>query len=90
MGVLISVQSELLQPSTEQPKSADRIIAKRNSSVSPASTQECVLAVQMAHWTGMEAIEWNVLDGRANLSVLTAAEGHVITARQVVAGDLQR
>jgi hypothetical protein len=38
----------------------------------------------------MEAIDWNVLNGRANLSVVTAAEGHVIAARQVVAGNLQR
>ena len=59
---------------TEQLKSAD-LIPKRNSPVSPASTQESVLAVQMAHWTGMEAIDWNVLDGRANLSVLRASRG---------------
>ena len=44
----------------------------------------------MAHWTGMEAIEWNVLDSRENLSVLTAAEGYVIAASQAFARDLQR
>jgi hypothetical protein len=58
--------------------------------VSPASTQECVLAIAMANWTGMEAIDWSILDGHANLSVLTAAEGHVAARSQVVAGDLQR
>jgi hypothetical protein len=38
----------------------------------------------------MEAIDRNVLDGRANLSVLAAAGGYVIAASQVVASDLQR
>jgi hypothetical protein len=64
VGVLISVQLRTL------PRSAQFC--------GPASTQECVLAVQMAHWTGMEAIDWYVLDGRANLSVLWAAEGYEI------------
>jgi len=44
----------------------------------------------MADWTGMEAIEWNMLNGRANLSVLPAREGDVVAASQVVASDLQR
>jgi len=44
----------------------------------------------MTHWTGMEAIDWGLLDGRANLSVLRAAEGYVVAASQVVASDLQR
>jgi hypothetical protein len=38
----------------------------------------------------MEAIDRNVLDGGANLSVLTAAEGKVIAGNRVVASDLQR
>jgi hypothetical protein len=58
--------------------------------VSPASTEERVLAVQMTDRAGMEAIDWYVLDGSANLSVLTAAEGYVITRSQVVASDLPR
>jgi hypothetical protein len=57
--------------------------------VSPTSTQERVLAVPMTYWTWVETIDWNVLDGRANLSVLRAAEGYVIAARQLVASDLQ-
>jgi hypothetical protein len=40
--------------------------------------------------TWVKAIDWNVLDGRANLSVLPAAERYVVAARQVVACDLQR
>jgi hypothetical protein len=44
----------------------------------------------MADWTRMEAIDWNVLDRRANLSVLPAAEGYVITGRQLIASDLRR
>jgi hypothetical protein len=38
----------------------------------------------------MEAIDWNVVDGRANLSVLTAAEGYVRAARELSASDLHR
>jgi hypothetical protein len=38
----------------------------------------------------MEAIEWNMLNGCANLPVLPAAEGYVITASQRLASDLQR
>ena len=38
----------------------------------------------------MEAIEWNMLNGRANLSVLPAAQSGVIAATQLLAGDLQR
>ena len=66
------------------------LIPERKRPLRPALAQECVLAVPMAHRTGMEAIDWNVLDGRANLSVLTTAEGYVIAASQVVASDLQR
>ena len=58
--------------------------------MSLALPQECVLAVQMAHRTGMEAIDRNVVDGHANLSVLGAAEGYVTTRSHLVAGDLQR
>jgi hypothetical protein len=36
----------------------------------------------------VEAIDWNV-DNRSNLSVLRAAEGYVIAASQLLAGDLQ-
>jgi hypothetical protein len=38
----------------------------------------------------MEAIDRNVVDGHANLSVLGAAEGYVTTRSHLVAGDLQR
>ncbi len=44
----------------------------------------------MTDWTGMKAIDWNVLNGRANLSVMTAAKGHVITRSQLLASDLRR
>jgi len=37
----------------------------------------------------VKAIDWNVLDGCATLSVLPAAEGYVVTRSQVVASDLQ-
>jgi hypothetical protein len=63
---------------------------KRNSSVSPTSAEECVFAVQMANRAGMEAINRNVLDGRANLSVTAAGEGYVIAASQAITSDLQR
>jgi hypothetical protein len=56
--------------------------------VRPASTQECVLAVPMTDRAWVEAIDWNV-DSRSNLSVLRAAEGYVIAASQLLAGDLQ-
>jgi hypothetical protein len=58
--------------------------------VSPASTHECVLTVKMAYGAGMEAIDWSVLDGHANLSVLGAIERYVAARSQVVASDLQR
>jgi hypothetical protein len=54
------------------------------------SAQECVLAVPMTRWTGMEAIDRYILDGSANLSMLPAAEGDVVAASQLLAGDLQR
>jgi hypothetical protein len=44
----------------------------------------------MAHRTGMKAIDRNVLNGHANLSMATAAEGKVIAGNRVVASDLQR
>ena len=76
-------------PSAEYQESPD-LIPEGNSPVSPASTQECVLAIGVTDWTGMEAIEWNMLNGCANLPVLPAAEGYVITASQLLASDLQR
>jgi hypothetical protein len=89
MGVLISIQSNQWKIQLSRLKSA-ALIQKRNSPVSPASTQECVLAIGVTDWTGMEAIEWNMLNGRANLSVLPAAQSGVIAASQLLAGDLQR
>jgi hypothetical protein len=38
------------------------------------STEECVLAIAMAHRTGMEAIDRNLLYGGTDLFGLTAAE----------------
>jgi hypothetical protein len=85
----MTARKELIENSAEQLKSAD-LIPKRNGPVSRASTQQCVLAICVTNWTGMEAIDWNVLDGRANLAVLPAAEGDIIARSQLVASDLQR
>jgi hypothetical protein len=58
--------------------------------VSPASTQQCVLPVQIVHRTGMEAVDRTLSHGRANLPVLRGAEGQLVARGQVVASDLQR
>jgi hypothetical protein len=44
----------------------------------------------MIHWTRVKAIDWDLLESRANLAVLTAVEGQIVTRRQMIAGDLQQ
>jgi hypothetical protein len=73
---LISVQSELLQLSTEQQKSAD-LIPKRDISVSPASTEECVLAIAMAKragWGYQVEVAANGLDALEKIAQWLAGE----------------